>query len=291
MHHRQGLRRVAAAAVLASLALALSGCLLSPGKFASRLELRKGGTFAYSYDGQIHLLALSKLAEMGAKAEGADETFVEQPCYDDDTFEDRACTGEEIAAQKQDWEAGTESRKKEREKEAEMMRAMLGGIDPADPEAARELAERLRRQAGWSKVDYKGDGLFEVSFAISAPLGHDFVFPTIERFPMSNVFVQLALRDGGTVRVDAPGFAVQAAGNPFGGMMGGMAGAFAASEAGENLPAIPELDGVFTIVTDGRILANNTDEGPRVTAEGQVLEWKVNKRTAAAPTALIELAP
>ena len=291
MHHRRGLRRIAATAFLASLALVLSGCLLSPGKFASRLELRKGGTFAYSYDGQIHLLALSKLAEMGAKADSGDEAFIEQPCYDDDTFEERACTDEEIATQKQDWAAAAEARAKEREREAEAMRAMLGGIDPADPEAAQELAERLRRQAGWDKVDYKGDGLFEVAFAIAGRLDHDFVFPTIERFPMSNVFVQLALRDGGTVRVDAPGFAAQAGGSPFGGMMSGMAGAFAASDTNEDALPIPDLDGVFTLVTDGRILANNTDEGPRATAEGQVLEWKVNKRTQAAPTALVELTP
>ena len=49
------------------------------------------------------------------------------------------------------------------------------------------------------------------------------------------------------------------------------------------------MDGTFTIVTDGQILANNTDEGPRSTAEGQMLEWKVTRRTEAAPTALIQL--
>ena len=54
-------------------------------------------------------------------------------------------------------------------------------------------------------------------------------------------------------------------------------------------PLVPEMDGTFRIVTDGQILANNTDEGPRAAPEGQVLEWRVNQRTENAPMALIRL--
>jgi len=49
------------------------------------------------------------------------------------------------------------------------------------------------------------------------------------------------------------------------------------------------MEDTFTIVTDGRVLANNTDEGPSPGARGQVLEWKVNRRTPSAPMALIQL--
>ena len=49
------------------------------------------------------------------------------------------------------------------------------------------------------------------------------------------------------------------------------------------------MDGTFRILTDGRILANNTDEGPSEGTAGQVLEWKVNQRTQSAPMALIQL--
>ena len=76
---------------------------------------------------------------------------------------------------------------------------------------------------------------------------------------------------------------------PFQGMMAGMGQASAAG--GEPGPNLPELDGTFTLVTDGEILANNTDEGPAQTAAGKTLEWKVNARTTAAPTALIRLSP
>jgi hypothetical protein len=290
------LRRVAGAALVGCLALALSGCLLSPGKFTSQLTLHKDGAFSYVYDGQIYLLALSKLADMGAKADSGDDAFVQQPCYNDDTFEERDCTAAEIAEQKKTWEEGHEARRKEAAKNAEMMRAMLGGIDPADPDAAQELAARMERQAGWKKVTYQGDGMFDVSFESAGRLDHDFLFPTIESFPMSNFFVLVGLRDGNTVRVDAPGFAPQTGGNPFAGMMSGMAGAMAAEKAGEDDAAadaamFPDLDGTFTIVTDGEILANNTDEGPVDSAQGHTLAWKVTKRTKAAPTALIRIAP
>lgn len=283
------IRRAATAGFACMAALLLTGCLLSPGAFTSQLELGKDGTFAYSYDGEIYLLGLSKLAELGNDLDSAEAEFIEQPCYDDETFEERACTEEELAQQKADWEAQLEQRESEQEKEAEMMRAMLGGIDPADPEAARELAERMQRQAGWETVEYKGDGLFQVSFRVAGQLDHDFVFPTVEQMPMANYFVLVARRDGGTVRIDAPGFAAQAGGSPYNNMMAGMAGAVAENSETADMPLIPELDGTFRIVTDGEILANNTDEGPVETAEGSVLTWQVNARTQAAPTALIKL--
>src|SRR5687768_16805237 len=121
-------------------------------------------------------------------------------------------------------------------------------------------------------------------------MGHDFVFPTFERFPMVNNFVLAHVRQGRTVRVEASGFAAQSAGGSFPGVMVGLAAVGSASSGKDNpLGNIPKIDGTFRIVTDGQILANNTDEGPRATTEGQVLEWRVNERTAAAPMALIQL--
>ncbi len=55
------------------------------------------------------------------------------------------------------------------------------------------------------------------------------------------------------------------------------------------MPNFPTMDGTFAIVTNGRILANNTDEGPAETSGGSRLEWKINQRTKRAPTALIKL--
>ena len=285
--------KAAAATVFAiGAALALTACIISPGQFNSTFELRRDGTFTYSYTGQIYLLALSKLAEMSA-ADTSNEEFVESPCYDEDSedYEERPCTEEEITEQRDTWEAQVQYRKESAEREAEQMRQFLGGIDPSDPQAAEELAERLRRQEGWTRVEYKGDGLFEVEFSLTSRMGHDFIFPTLERFPMTNNFVVANVRQGNVVRIEAPGFAAQGNANPLGGMTTGMSAIYAAAaaEGGQTPPDFPEMDGTFRIVTDGQILANNTDEGPTAGVGGQVLEWKVNARTPAPPMALIQL--
>jgi hypothetical protein len=66
--------------------LALTGCFLQPGKFDSALNLRKDGSFTIAYKGQIYLLALSKIADMAAKAERESE-FVADTCHDDNLDE------------------------------------------------------------------------------------------------------------------------------------------------------------------------------------------------------------
>ena len=282
-------RARATALFVAAAALALAACIVAPGKFESTLDLRKDGSFTFSYTGEIYLLALSRLAEMANESESSNE-FTESTCYDEEGIEERPCTDDEIAEQRAAWEEGAAARKASAERESEQMRQILGGIDPSDPAAAEELAQRLRRQEGWKRVDYRGDGLFEVEFSISSRMGHDFTFPTLERFPMSNSFVIANLRQGNTVRVEAPGFSAQGGGNPMQGMMAGMAGALdTPGGANGDGPPLPEMDGIFRIVTDGQILANNTDEGPTAGGTGQVLEWKVNKRTQSAPMALIQL--
>ena len=291
--------RLRAAALLTGFALVLSGCFMSPGKFTSELALTGPDTFTFRYEGEIFFLTLSKLALMGATT---DEAFTPSDCYDEETYETRECTADEIASQRAEWDAGAEERAAKAKRDAEMMKAMMGGIDPTDPKATKEMVRLLERQKGWNKVVHKGDGLFEVSYSVSGTLGHDFMFPTIEGFPATNPFVQMILRDGGQVRINAPAFVFQNGDNPMGAMMGGMGSlaglaAMGAAEEGaeganpaEQIPGVPTLDGTFTIRTAAgmRILANNTDEGAdRTTDGGEALVWKISPRTTAAPTALI----
>jgi hypothetical protein len=150
-------------------------------------------------------------------------------------------------------------------------------------------------------VVHKGDGVFDVSYKITGTMGHDFMFPLIEGFPTTNPFVQVYLRKGGQVRINAPGFAVQNSetgglGTLLGaGSVAGLAAMGAAEEATKNgedpamIPGVPQIDGTFTIraASGMRILANNTDEGPVAETAGEALVWQINPRTAQAPTALI----
>jgi hypothetical protein len=283
--------RSGAALLLAGLSLLLSGCLITPGKFTSELILIEGNRFTFTYEGEIFFLGLSNLAQMGA----AGETFKFESCFDEETYEDRECTQEELETQRADWQAGAEFRAAEAAQQAEQMSAMMGGIDPNDPEAAAELTGLLLRQEGWTRVVSKGDGVFDVTYSVSGELSHDFMFPVIEDFPMVNPFVQLILRDGGVVRVNAPGFATQNETSPVSSMMGRMSGfaglnAIGNENAGAgDMPDMPVIQGTFTIITSGSIRTNNTDEGPAPTAGGERLVWEISPRTSAAPTALIDM--
>lgn len=268
------------AAFAALLCLLATGCFLLPGKFGSELTLNRDGTFAFAYKGDIHVLALSKMAqnEMGGGAK-----FEPQPCYDDQSGEERTCSAAEVSVQRSDWEASQKETKSKRKDEAEQMQRLLGGLDPADPRAAEELAERMRKQTGWRSVTYAGDGKYVVDFAISGRLDHDFAFPTVEKLPFITPFVAVFRRADGSVRVDAPAFSGSANGGPLAGMAAGMTDK-------DKAQGFPVLDGTFAVLTDGEILANNTEDGPKAGPAGRKrLDWKVNHRTTTAPTALIKL--
>lgn len=293
-HRTAGL--IGAAAML----LLLAGCMILPGRFASDLLLRRDGTFTFHYKGEIVLAALAQ-GSKGAKAEPfTPEPFEQQPCTDPQTDETHDCTAAEIAQQRARWSDEQKARKASRANEdvqnRKMMQAFMGGIDPDDPKAAAAFAQRLARQEGYASVVSKGSGKFEVDYTANGRLDHDFTFPTIERLPMVMPFVFLIRRADGSVRVDAPAFSTAAA-NPvmpglgaMAGAMGGMKdGAKTGAKTGSDGPPIAE--GTFTVRTDGQILANNTDEGPQTEGTGGLsrLDWKVDARTATAPTALIKL--
>jgi hypothetical protein len=274
-----GARRWGLAAFVTGASLLLAACLLIPGQFTASLDLRRDGSFTYRYDGEVVLLGLTRLIQAGREANA---TFKPEPCHAEETQATHPCTSSELDSQRQAWERARAARAERDRQQAEQMKAMLGGIDPTDPKSAADLADRLRRQAGWKRVEYKGDGVYLVSFEASGRLTHDFTFPTVERLPMANAFVTVVRRADGTVRIDAPGFGPPGL-SPMMGMMGALGGKDAKAAA------LPTPNGRFTITTDGTVLANNTDEGPHPAAGGQVLEWQISQRTPAMPTALVKL--
>lgn len=293
----RGPLRAIAVSLVAGLSLLLTGCFITPGKFTSTLDLGADDEFTFTYEGEIFFLGLSQLAKMGEDA----KEFEPEPCYVDGSFEERECTRNELEGQRAEWEANAEMRAAKAAQEAEQMSALLGGIDATDPEASAKFTELLLRQKGWNSVVDKGDGVFEVSYSLTGKLTHDFAFPVIEGVPSTNPFVQIFLRDGDIVRINAPGYSAQNDDNPMGAMMGGLAGmaGMAASmgedapggPGGETPPDFPTIDGTFTITTTSAmtIRANNTDEGASQTATGEKLVWDIDTRTKAAPTALIDV--
>ncbi|GAA5059205.1 hypothetical protein GCM10023208_26280 [Erythrobacter westpacificensis] len=267
------MKRLAASATLLASSALLSGCLFQPGTFDATLHIAADRQFTFTYEGEIVMAGMDQLADMAEEAEG------EQPCYND-SGKERPCTEEELAERAREDAMGRE-----------MMEGMLGGVDLEDEEQVAEMTAMLERQAGWNSVEFIGDGTFVVDFSITSTLGHDFDFPTFEDMPMSNSFVQVRLRQDGRARISAPGFA-PTGGNPMGAMFMGMMGAFSedAVQGGEAEPQVDmrQPEGTFRVVTDARILANNTDEGPVTDPRGQMLVWEIGSNTAAAPTALID---
>ena len=267
-----GGRRMLAGLAVAALSLLAAACIYAPGKFTAQLDVRKDHSFAFRYSGEIIMVPMMDASKNAG--------FTPDPCHDQKTGEERGCTAGEIAGQKAQWE---DHRLAEQKRDARVAQVLLGGIDPTNPDSGEELAAKLRKQAGWNKVEYLGKGKFDVDFAISGTLDHDFVFPTMEGFSMSNAFVQVLLRHDGSVRIDAPGFGPATGGTAMAGMMSGMA---KSPDPDEGPTAM--ADGTFTVLTDAAILANNTDEGPRPAPGGQALTWQVNPHTKAAPTALVK---
>ena len=278
-----------------ALGLALAACMLSPGKFVSELDIRKDGHFRFSYTGEIHVLALSQLADMmnagGGSAQQRRQFHARALLPDRQGRGGSRFAGTQMQRQRTRRAEGAAGKKgvtplpQRKRSEAESMKAMFGGIDPGDPKSAEELAARLRRQAGWRKVMHRGDGLFDVEFAIEGQLDHDFAFPTIERFPAANPFVQVMLRSDGTVRVDAPGFAPAAAGEPYRGWMQ----AAALSEGKQRMPKLPEMDGTFVITTDAAMLANNTEMARRAMPPASGSNGGSISAAPAPPMALVRL--
>jgi len=279
----------AATILLAALSLMLTGCLVTPGKFDSTLTLGQDNSFSFSYDGELFFIALVP----GALGNYEDGNFTSTECFDVETYEERDCTAEELAGQKTDWDANQAQNKQKDAEQAQKMAAIMGGIDPNDPEAGNKMATMLERQRGWNSVRYVGDGLFNVEYAISGKLSHDLTFPVMEGVPVPSPFIQAIVRDDNIIRVNAPGFAKQEGGGLMTGMiMGGFAQGMSdamAEEKPEGQAGIPEIRGTFRVITNGQILANNTDEGPAASGDYQTLTWDITSSTSSVPTALVKL--
>ncbi len=275
-------------AVLAA-PLLLTACLLTPGKFTSNLDIERDGTFTFTYDGEIFMAGMSSIMDMAAMA---DKDEFEAECYTDD-YDPRECSAEEVAEQRAEWEEKAAQRAAEKARSAEMMKRMMGDLDPSDPEAVDEYVKRMAKQKGWKSVIHRGEGVFDISYEMRGNMDRNFQFPVLERTEGITPFVIAIVRNDGTVRIDAPGFATKEQ-SGLSGMMG-FAATIGDSDKNDGdgedrkLPAIPIPDGVFTVTTDAEILTNNTEEGPSISGDKRILSWTITPRTENAPETLLRL--
>jgi len=304
-----------AAAIVAPLLLA--GCLLFPGKFDSQLRLMNDGTYSFTYNGQMQLTegdgpqSGSGMDQMPFypeqarcfnqinKASGAVAPYpldlYSSPVNnedDPDSYEERACTADELAKLEQmhDEEMALveansrESKKAEEDKRNTAMSSIFGGAIPGDDEGLKKFAVKLAKYDGWKKVEYVGDNLFEVEYAVSGKFDQMFAFPTIPGATMQFPFVQIIRRNSGELEILTPAMAGA----------GGLAGAMGPSPMGDSSgkSKAQPIDGTLTIVTDGEVLTNNTEDGLTISGSTKNMRWKVDGTSGpdGSPRAIIKLA-
>ena len=266
--------------------LLLTGCLWGPGKFQSDLTLRKDNSFVLNYRGEIVIQLPPD--ESGTSEPWSDETaqcFVGEdgtkPAViraPDASVEKRPCTKAEIASQRAEYEKQMASAAASKRKENEGLAKAFGlpGIDDA---SNRAFAAKLMKYAGWRSVTYRSKGVFDVDYHFEGRATQDFLFPALPDNNLIIPFIALRRRSDGSVLVTAPAFT-------------GGAGPMAAA-AGPGMPKgdgpVSRAEGRFTVITDGEILTNNSEDGAAPHPVGRQVRWDVNSASTKIPETLVRL--
>jgi hypothetical protein len=245
----------------------LTGCLWGPGKFASDLTLKRDGSFTLDYRGEIVI----QLPPDGDQPKPWSAELAH--CTDGDR--DRSCSTTEIAEQKREYEQRAAAKRKENE---DMAKAL--GVPGLDDESNRAFAAKLAKYAGWRSVAYRGKGVFDVDYHFEGRATQDFLFPALPDNNLIIPFVALRRRADGSVLVTAPAFT-------------GGAGPLSAAAAGvgEMKGQGPQsrAQGRFTIITDGEILTNNSEDGAAPHGQAKQIHWDVGPGSTKIPETLIRL--
>lgn len=151
--------------------MALSACLVTPGKFESSLDIRADRSFSFAYKGEIIASDSSKGA-MG----------IPEPASED---------GEAAPAQLLQIAQET----------------FDGEADNGNDVQMRAIADALTKEKGFRSARYLGKRKFDIDYAISGRLTHAFLFPFNIDAQIVLPFVAVELRGDERVRVKAPGFA------------------------------------------------------------------------------------
>jgi hypothetical protein len=227
--------------------LLLTGCILTPGKFVSSLTINKDRSFTFAYKGEVIAVdpagdMTNSLKDIGDKA-STEEKPDEQP---DPEAADKA---------KEDKEKAEDTERKR-----------------------RAVAEALTKEAGYRSVEYLGKGKYVIDYEVSGVISHNFIYPFNQDAEIIFPFIMVEVRQGGTVRMRAPGFANNSDSSAKAGM-GGMSG-----------DTSKFLDGVFTLDTDAEIVSQNNEEGAAKANGRSIIKWRATPLTKDAPSAVLRFA-
>lgn len=241
--------------------------------------------FTQEAEAEADAAAVAEEAASAAEDAAAEAAAAVEAVEDD--YSERECTAAEVEQQKKEWDEQQANSKKEKEQAKKMFAAMLGGIDPSNPKTIERFTKEVERLAAWNKVEHLGNGLFMIDYSTKGRLADDFAFPVIPRYALGNPMIHVTRWDNGRVRIEAPTFhndadvslmSLMGAGSMIPGM----------GSAKKNVEPV-EVKGTFTIRTNAKIMANNTDEGPVDEGAMQVLRWDIGPKTFGPPMALLKL--
>jgi hypothetical protein len=263
--HIESIRGVARIAAVLLAPLLLFGCLLTPGKFVSTMTVNADRTFAFTYKGEVIAM------DPGSMMKGLGD----KPSIDDATPPEKGTSidGDDQPALRPI--AATTV------KDGTSKDEITKGPGGEDAETKnRAIAASLAKEYGYRSVVYQGKGKFLIDYAITGTLTHNFTYPFNSDAEAIFPFVVIELRQGGIVRVKAPGFASNANSSGAGGM-GAMSGSDQAAKS---------LDGVFTLDTNAEIVSQNNEEGAQTVGGRKTIVWTATPLTKDAPSAVLRLA-
>lgn len=265
--------------------LLLAGCLWGPGKFSSELMLKKDGSFVLDYRGEMVMQLPSDEAGGEPWKPAMAHCFEGTPIFGGGSSSaagstpvhiERPCTASEIAAQK----VQHENHAAEARQKAEQV-AKVFGLPGLDDNSNRAFAAKLMKYQGWRSVSYRGNGVFDVDYHFIGHATQDFLFPMLPDNDLLIPFIAIRRRVDGSVLVTAPAFtggqgalATRAGPSATQGMKGGL---------------VSRAEGRFSVITNGEILTNNSEDGPEPRPIGHELHWDVSPASTKIPETLVRL--
>ena len=226
----------------------LGACLVTPGKFESTLDIRADRQFSFTYKGEIISSDMKGLGSSG-----------------DDLIGDDAPEKKDSALHKTAMQTGSS-----------------GSFDnrsaAGDEAQMQAIAAALSKEKGFRSARYMGNHRFEIDYAISGRLTHNFLFPFNSDAEIVLPFVAVELRGDDRVRVKAPGYSngFDKSREPMG-------------QSGPGEDASKALDGHFTLTTDAEIVSQNQEDGAQNIAGGKKIVWRITPLTNEAPMATLRV--
>jgi hypothetical protein len=275
--------------------LLLTACLWGPGKFQSDLTVKKDNSFVLNYRGEIVIqlppdeetksepwkTAFARCFKDGRTEVVTSTEVLSEEAGSSEVEETRPCTVAEVAKLKAQYEKDSAAKAAAKRKENEEM-AKAFGLPGLDDDSNRAFAAKLMKYAGWRSVTYRGKGVFDVDYHFEGSAKQDFLFPALPDNDLVIPFIAIRRRSDGSVLVTAPALTGGA------GPLAARAGSAAAGKMSGNGPQ-SRAEGRFTVITDGEILTNNSEDGAAPNPAGRQVRWDVGAGSTKIPETLIRL--